>query len=77
MTQDEAISIVAQIKASTSISDLVLASVRISECASLGKITPAAERLLTLACQEKADEIGRRGIEEFRNMAIGEGKVAS
>lgn len=54
------------------LTDLVLVSARIDDAQYRGQISSDTSRLLRLAMHERADRIGRDGIEEFRNSTISE-----
>lgn len=64
--------LVRAIEASTSLTDLVYVSARIDDAQHMGDISSDTARLLRLAMHERADRMGRDGIEEFRHTTIGE-----
>lgn len=61
-----------QINDAKSLTDLVHVSVRIDDAQYTGSITSDTAQLLRLAMHERADQIGKDGVDEFRRTVISE-----
>lgn len=62
--------LVQRINDAKSLTDLVYVSARIDDARYTGEITTDTARMLRLAMHERADKIGRDGIEQFSNQTI-------